>query len=157
MWSILHVNRVQVITVKTDTRRRNESNVRMEGQRVQYRSKRISFYFLVFSCLGLSYLAVLPWSWKHFSKHNVQWLRWRVLSQLAFYVNLHRTVIGPSATLSGRWRPDIDLRRMLTGFTVITEKVVVQILFDCMAYSWCHTAAPDDELKRLRRKTGTYL
>ena len=37
-------------------------------------------------------------------------------SQLAFYVNLHRTVIGPSATLTGRWRPDIDLRRMLTGF-----------------------------------------
>ena len=38
-----------------------------------------------------------------------------VLSQLAFYVNLHRAVICPSATLTGRWRPDIDLRRMLTG------------------------------------------
>ena len=37
------------------------------------------------------------------------------LPQLAFYVNLHRAVIGPSATLTGRWRPDIDLRRMLTG------------------------------------------
>ena len=36
-------------------------------------------------------------------------------SQLAFYVNLHRAVIGPSATLTGRWRPDVDLRRMLTG------------------------------------------
>ena len=36
-------------------------------------------------------------------------------TQLAFYVNLHRAVIGPSATLTGRWRPDIDLRRMLTG------------------------------------------
>ena len=36
-------------------------------------------------------------------------------SQLAFYVKLHRAVIGPSATLTGRWRPDIDLRRMLTG------------------------------------------
>ena len=36
-------------------------------------------------------------------------------SQLAFYVNLHRAVIGPSATLTGRWRPDIDLRRMQTG------------------------------------------
>ena len=35
--------------------------------------------------------------------------------QLAFYVNLHRAVIGPSATLTGRRRPDIDLRRMLTG------------------------------------------
>ena len=36
-------------------------------------------------------------------------------SKLAFYVNLHRVIIGPSATLTGRWRPDIDLRRMLTG------------------------------------------
>ena len=40
-----------------------------------------------------------------------------VSSQLAFFVNLHRAVIGPSATLTGRWRPDIDLRRMLTGLT----------------------------------------
>ena len=38
-----------------------------------------------------------------------------VQTQVAFYVNLHRAVIGPSATLTGRWRPDIDLRRMLTG------------------------------------------
>ena len=36
-------------------------------------------------------------------------------TQLAFFVNLHRAVIGPSATLTSRWRPDIDLRRMLTG------------------------------------------
>ena len=42
--------------------------------------------------------------------------RFDVYSQLVFYVNLHRAVIGPSATLTGRWRPDIDLRRMLTGF-----------------------------------------
>ena len=42
-------------------------------------------------------------------------------SQLAFYVNLHRAVIGPSATLTGRWRPDIDLRRMLTGFVLIRQ------------------------------------
>ena len=41
-------------------------------------------------------------------------------TQLAFYVNLHRAVIGPSATLTGRWRPDIDLRRMLTGYLVLT-------------------------------------
>ena len=41
-----------------------------------------------------------------------------VLTQLAFYVNLHRAVIGPSATLTGRWRPDIDLRRMLTGLVI---------------------------------------
>ena len=40
------------------------------------------------------------------------------ISQLAFYVNLHRAVIGPSATLTGRWRPAIDLRRMLTGIFV---------------------------------------
>ena len=37
------------------------------------------------------------------------------VTQLAVYVNLHRAVIGPSATLTGRWRTDIDLRRMLTG------------------------------------------
>ena len=43
------------------------------------------------------------------------WFLGLLLSQLAFYVNLHRAVIGPSATLTGRWRPDIDLRRMLTG------------------------------------------
>ena len=40
---------------------------------------------------------------------------YKLLTQLAFYVNLHRTIIGPSATLTGRWWPDIDLRRMLTG------------------------------------------
>ena len=40
----------------------------------------------------------------------------KTAAQLAFYVNLHRAVIGPSATLTGRWRPDIDLRRMLTGW-----------------------------------------
>ena len=45
-----------------------------------------------------------------------QLLRWKDITQLAFYVNLHRAVIGPSATLTGRWRPDIDLRRMLTGY-----------------------------------------
>ena len=45
----------------------------------------------------------------------------QVISQLAFYVNLHRAVIGPSATLTGRWRPDIDLRRMLTGILKSVE------------------------------------
>ena len=52
----------------------------------------------------------------HCSQH-LQLLSLFVLlsAQLAFYVNLHRAVIGPSATLTGRWRPDIDLRRMLTG------------------------------------------
>ena len=44
-----------------------------------------------------------------------------VLTQLAFYVNLHRTVIGPSATLTGRWRPDIDLRRMLIGYICLYQ------------------------------------
>ena len=42
-------------------------------------------------------------------------------TQLAFYVNLHRAVSGPSATLTGRWRPDIDLRRMLTGYLMISS------------------------------------
>ena len=40
-------------------------------------------------------------------------------AQLAFYVNLHRAVTGPSATLTGRWRPDIDLCRMLTGWVLV--------------------------------------
>ena len=44
--------------------------------------------------------------------------------QLAFYVNLHRAVIGPSATLTGRWRPDIDLRRMLTGNPTATKDIL---------------------------------
>ena len=38
-----------------------------------------------------------------------------VVPQSAFSVNLYRAVIGPSATLTGRWRPDIDLRRKLAG------------------------------------------
>ena len=38
------------------------------------------------------------------------------------------------------------MTKMACPFTVITEKVVVQILFDCMAYSWFLTAAQDDEL-----------
>ena len=45
-------------------------------------------------------------------------------SQLAFYVNLYRAVIGPSATLTGRWRPDINLRRMLTGIELF--KIIKQ-------------------------------
>ena len=65
-------------------------------------------------------------------------------SQLAFYVNLHRAVIGPSATLTGRWRPDIDLRRMLTGvllvlwfdliFFIARATFLDFILHNC---SWC--------------------
>ena len=47
-------------------------------------------------------------------------------SQIAFYVNLHRAVIGPSATLTGQWRPDIDLRRMLTGLANILNVYDVQ-------------------------------
>ena len=43
-------------------------------------------------------------------------------SQSAFYVNLYRAVIGPSATLTGRWRPDVDLRRMLAGLHVFLWK-----------------------------------
>ena len=53
--------------------------------------------------------------------------KWLGISQLAFYVNLHRAVIGPSATLTGRWRPDIDLRRMLTGITRTSPASVAQL------------------------------
>ena len=51
------------------------------------------------------------------SKHG-HFMIYHIHSSLAFYVKLHRAVIGPSATLTGRWRPDIDLRRMLTGLYV---------------------------------------
>ena len=47
-----------------------------------------------------------------------------ITAQLAFYVNLHRAVIGPSATLTGRWRPDIDLCRMLTGSHFALNNIV---------------------------------
>ena len=70
------------------------------------------------------------------------------LTQLAFYVNLHRAVIGPSATLTGRWRPDVDLRRMLTGLcSMLTKKAKISLCFcpqriyrrrsssDCMVYA----------------------
>ena len=49
------------------------------------------------------------------SIRNVKKSTFEHASKLAFYVNLHRAVIGPSATLTARRRPDIDLRRMLTG------------------------------------------
>ena len=38
-----------------------------------------------------------------------------ITTQLAFFINLQRAVRGPSATLTGRERPAIDLYRMLTG------------------------------------------
>ena len=49
-------------------------------------------------------------------------------TQLAFYINLHRAVIGPSATLTGGWRPDIDLRRMLTGYVQILRVNTVWVV-----------------------------
>ena len=65
------------------------------------------------------------------------------LSQLAFYVNLHRAVIGPSATLTGRWRPDIDLRRMLTGMHIhkVTSGHFLSIYaFYSIQWLWQRTA-----------------
>ena len=47
-------------------------------------------------------------------------------SQLAIFVNLHRVVIGPSAILTGRWRPDIDLHRMLTGLYFVAYYMYTQ-------------------------------
>ena len=48
------------------------------------------------------------------------------------------------------------MTKMACPYTVITEKVVVQILFNCTAYLWFHTAAQDEELKWLRRKITHY-
>ena len=58
-------------------------------------------------------------------------------SQLAFYVNLHRAVIGPSATLTGRWRPDIDLRRMLTGFILRIQQWVSWLVQEKLVLTVC--------------------
>ena len=55
-----------------------------------------------------------------------------ITSQLAFYVNLHRAVIGPSVTLTGRWRPDIDLRRMLTGLFLVVEDIFRVAIISCL-------------------------
>ena len=65
----------------------------------------------------LSFLMLWPiWDcYNHYKQNNNIMIPRQGHTQLAFYVNLHRAVIGPSATLTGRWRPDIDLRRMLTG------------------------------------------
>ena len=45
------------------------------------------------------------------------------VSQSAFYVNLYRAVIGPSGYVTGRWRPDVDLRRMLAGIILFGERL----------------------------------
>ena len=68
-------------------------------------------------------------------KKKLRLKRWKTdswLSQLAFFVNLHRAVIGPSATLTGRWRPDIDLRRMLTGIPPTCGQ------YKQYSYMWMH-------------------
>ena len=61
----------------------------------------------------------------------VSWhtLSFRRVAQLAFYVNLHRAIIGPSATLTGRWRPDIDLRRMLTGWAQKRTRSLLKVAY----------------------------
>ena len=61
-----------------------------------------------------------------------------VTTQLAFYVNLHRAVIGQSATLTGRWRPDIDLRRMLTGNTQVQLSVTKRLPLDVIPNPGCN-------------------
>ena len=77
----------------------------------------------------------------HFYNRKMQcFLMWTAMTaQLALYVNLHRAVIGPSATLTGRWRPDIDLRRMLTGCS------------DCM------NAQSDLSIRRANMSEGRFL
>ena len=66
-----------------------------------------------FTCLSCNVLFTF---WIHRTKKYSPQFAVSISTQQAFYVNLHRAVIGPSATLTGRWRPDIDLRRMLTGY-----------------------------------------
>ena len=71
---------------------------------------------------------------------NVLLILKQELSQLAFYVNLHRAVIGPSATLTGRWRPDIDLRRMLTVLIIappIADHCTYGLTFSLFCQCFC--------------------
>ena len=77
---------------------------------------RLSAVFLV-SLPVFVFSAILLNQHLNLVKREMKPIQWNNNSgpQLAFYVNLHRAVIGLSATLTGRWRPDIDLRRMLTG------------------------------------------
>ena len=69
------------------------------------------------------------------------WTEFKGRTQLAFYVNLHRAIIGPSATLTGRWRPDIDLRRMLPGYKNSNVRIVESLF---MAWLW----------RNIRHKSG---
>ena len=75
--------------------------------------------------------------WRKKEDTNTFWLRNSTIrlytTQLAFYVNLHRAIIGPSATLTGRWRPDIDLRRMLTGYNDMVQ-CLLHVLSYCRLY-----------------------
>ena len=74
---------------------------------------------------GLRQVDGIFWGWGKTGVHVTQtWIR---IAQLAFYVNLHRAVIGPSATLTGRWQPDIDLRRMLTGWVLLYSSICVHV------------------------------
>ena len=68
-----------------------------------------------FSVRSISKIQPEYWNYAKFLRDVDYMTDCMLISQLAFYVNLYRAVIGPSATLTGRWRPDIDLRRMLTG------------------------------------------
>ena len=55
-------------------------------------------------------------------RHRYSGVSQLVRSQLAFFINLQRAVIGPSATLTSRLRPAIDLCRMRTGFAAEIRK-----------------------------------
>ena len=67
--------------------------------------------------------------WRLCKRTAMTGIRLRIYTtQLAFFINLQRAVIGPSATLTGRWRPAVDLYRMLTG--KLTMAIVVRICFE---------------------------
>ena len=59
-----------------------KKNMCVEGQKNLYCSKRITsilFLFLYFSSLGLFQARSLLSSLKHFSTHNIHWIRWSAL------------------------------------------------------------------------------
>ena len=79
---------------------------------------------------------------------NIFYSEIMTLPQLAFYENLHRAVIGPSATLTGRWRTDIDLRWMLTGSIQITTYKILGLERKQIAYE-----VPKKKYAIIRRKS----
>ena len=81
-------------------------------------------------------------------------------SQLAFFINLQRAVIGPSATLTGRSRSAIDLYRMLTGKRVsvlILTQLLIENICETLPWNTCNQKHCDETKQEAqwRSEAGT--